>query len=110
MSSLVAIQDETVGAWARERGISVTGYASLAGNDEVVALLAEEVERVSVSLPPEHRIQGFRLLPRPLVLELSPMGTIRRAAVEAAFASLVDEIYGAPADRTPVGPAGTTAP
>jgi hypothetical protein len=36
------------------------------------------------------------------------MGTIRRAAVEAAFASLLDEIYGASAGHASTAPADAT--
>jgi len=107
VGALVELNEEAAGDWARRRGISVSTYATLAGNEHVVQLLEEEVRAASDVLPPEHRVLAFRILSQPLRDELTPTGKIRRDVVERRYAELIDEMYADHAlTRRQIGVAG----
>jgi len=93
VATLVELNEEAAGDWARRRGISVSTYAALAGNEYVVQLVEEEVRAASDALPLEQRVLAFRILSQPLRDELTPTGKIRRDVVERRYAELIDEIY-----------------
>ncbi len=93
VSALLELHHEAVVEWARRRGIGVTTYGQLAGDDQVVGLVAAAVEEANSRLPEGRRVRAFRILPRPLADELTPTGKIKRAVVEERFAPLLAEIY-----------------
>jgi long-chain acyl-CoA synthetase len=93
VATVLELHEEAVADWARRRGISVSSYAALAANEQVLELLEEEVRAANDRLPAEHRVLGFRILSQPLRDELTPTGKIRRAVVESRNAELIDEMY-----------------
>ncbi len=98
VSAVIELDAEAVSQWARQAGVAVTTYGSLATNPQVVELIEREVATANAGLPEAHRIRRFRILPRPLADELTPTGKVRRGVVEAAYRDLIDELYaGAPA-------------
>jgi long-chain acyl-CoA synthetase len=93
VTAVVELNEDAVGDWARRRGISVSTYAALAENADVVQLLEADVRTASDGLPTEQRILAFRILTHPLRDELTPTGKIRRAVVERRYSELIDEMY-----------------
>lgn len=93
VATVLELHEEAVADWARRRGISVSSYAALAANEQVLELLEEEVRAANDRLPAEQRVLGFRILSQPLRDELTPTGKIRRAVVESRNAELIDEMY-----------------
>jgi len=93
VSALVELREDAAAEWARAQGIAVTTYESIVANDRVRELLAAEVEKANEALPPDQRVQAFRLFPQPLRDELGPTGAVKRSVVEARYRGLIEELY-----------------
>lgn len=94
--ALIGIELDTVGDWARRRGIAYTTYADLASKPEVVSLIDEWVDHVNRDLARVEQVKAFRLLDRELDEEggeLTATQKVKRRAVEQQFALLIEEMY-----------------
>jgi long-chain acyl-CoA synthetase len=103
VTALVELHQESVAEWARRQGVPVTTYASLVTSEAVVGLIDGAVEEANRELPEGSRVEGFRVLPRPLERELTPTGKIRRAVVEAEHAELIEAMYAGSGEAVPSG-------
>lgn len=105
LAALVGIELDTVGAWALRHGVGYTTYADLASKPEVVELVAGVVEEANRELAQVETIKRFGLLPKELDQEegeLTATMKVKRKAIEAEFASLIDSLYSDPAPSTEV--------
>jgi long-chain acyl-CoA synthetase len=93
VTALLELNGDAIAEWARGAGVAVTTYASFATNDQVVALIEQEVVAANASLPDEQRVRRFRILPRPLADELTPTGKVRRDVLAEKYSPLLDEMY-----------------
>jgi long-chain acyl-CoA synthetase len=92
----------SVGNWAERRGLAYSGYADLAQNADVVALIKECVEKVNAELAGEagladSQIRRFLVLHKELDPdddELTRTRKVRRGFVAEKYAVLVDAMYG----------------
>src|SRR5262249_22076776 len=66
LAALIEMDYETVAEWARGRGLTHAGYASLAAHPEVTRLLDAELARANASLGRVEQVKAFRVLPREL--------------------------------------------
>jgi long-chain acyl-CoA synthetase len=97
VSALVQIDYAVVSDWATREGIQYTSFGDLSANPEVQKLLGAEVRRCNEQLPRVAQVREFRTLPRELNEddgELTATQKVRRRNVVAAYASLIEEIYG----------------
>ena len=94
--ALVTINEETVGAWARARGLAWTGYGDLAGKPEVEELIWGEIQQVNGKLASYESIKKIAVLPRDFSQEtgeLTPKMSIKRKVVESRYADLIGSMY-----------------
>ncbi|GFK94080.1 Long-chain-fatty-acid--CoA ligase FadD15 [Fundidesulfovibrio magnetotacticus] len=99
VSALVCLDAEIAGRWAEGRQITYTTYQDLACREELYALVREEIARVNLELPEEHRVRRFALLYKELDAddgELTRTRKVRRQVVEERYAPLVEALFGAP--------------
>jgi long-chain acyl-CoA synthetase len=97
ISALVQIEYEVVADWATRREITYTSFADLSSNEYVLKMLDAEVHRCNELLPRVAQVRTFRTLPKELNEddgELTATRKVRRRNVHAAYASLIDDIYG----------------
>ena len=95
-SGLVEIDPETVGEWAKARGLLFTGFTSLTELPEVVDLVASEVEEHNQSLARVEQVKRFRILPKQLDPEegdTTPTRKIKRRHFEEMFQDLIEDMY-----------------
>jgi long-chain acyl-CoA synthetase len=98
--ALIGIELDTVGAWAGRHGVRYTTYADLATKPEVEALVRKVVEEVNAGLAQAETVKRFALLPKELGQEegeLTATMKVKRKAIEAEFAPLIESLYTAPA-------------
>ena len=95
-TALVAIDEDSVVRWARERGLAVSGYAELAADPRVMELVQEQVDTVNSLLPHFERVRAIHLLSTPLSQEdgsLTPTLKVKRAVVIARNRDVIDGFY-----------------
>jgi long-chain acyl-CoA synthetase len=96
ISALVQIEYDRVGDWATRRGIAHTSHTDLAGKDEVVALIADEIDKANEHLARVEEVRAFRLLDRELSQdegELTATQKVRRRVIHEAYADLIESMY-----------------
>lgn len=95
-AGLVEIDPDTVGDWAKARGLLFTGFTSLTELPEVVELIASEVEQRNQSLARVEQVKKFRILPKQLDPEegdTTPTRKIKRRHFQEMFNDLIDDMY-----------------
>lgn len=97
LSALIQIDFDATGKWAQERRIPYTTYRTLAENDEVRALIGQEVKRVNDRFARVENIREFVILAKELDHddgELTATMKVRRRIVEEKFGDEIRRIYG----------------
>jgi len=97
----INIDMEAVGNWAERRNLPYSGYADLAGRQEVYALIADCVEKVNADLAHDtllanSQIHRFLVLHKELDPdddELTRTRKVRRGFIAQKYAILIDALY-----------------
>ena len=83
-------------AYARDHGIAFKDRADLVRSPNILAFMQQQVDELTLMLPPHERIRQIGLVPREFNTdegELSATQKIKRAVVEEHFRDLIEEIY-----------------
>jgi len=94
--ALVAINEETVGKWAKENGLDYRDYADLASRPEVRKLIQAGIDDVNSGLASYERIKAFHLLDHDLSQatgEMTPKMSVKRKVVEARHREILEGFY-----------------
>lgn len=97
VGALIQIDFDTVGRWARERGIAYTTFKSLTQLPGVRALVQEVVDGVNARFARVENIRRYVLIEKELDHddgELTATQKVRRSIVNTKFAKELVEIYG----------------
>jgi len=97
VGALIQIDIDTVGRWAREKGLAYTTYKSLTLLPEVRALVDGVVKEVNARFARVENIRRFVLLEKELDHddgELTATQKVRRGIINTKFAKELVEIYG----------------
>ncbi len=96
LTALIGIELDTVGNWALRKGLAYTTYRDLSEKPEVIELIQKVVDETNEKFARVENIRQFRLLPKELDHEdgeLTATQKLKRAAMEEAFADLVEDMY-----------------
>ncbi len=94
--ALIGIELETVSDWATRRRLAFTTYHDLSEQPEVQRLVSDWVDEVNLELAPVEQVKRFALLPKELDHEegeLTATQKVKRRAIAARFAPLVEGLY-----------------
>ncbi|MFZ5780196.1 MAG: AMP-binding protein [Pseudomonadota bacterium] len=95
--AMIAIDMQTVGAWAEKRGLPYTSYMDLSRKPEVAELIGGEIAKANVTLPDVQQVKRFLLLNKELEAddaEMTRTRKVRRKFVAEKYASIIDAFYG----------------
>lgn len=95
-SALVTINEETVGKYASDNGISFKDYADLSAKPEIHALIEQDIAAVNSELPSYEQVKKFALLPEDFTVEngmLTPSMKTKRRIIEGTYQSVLDGFY-----------------
>lgn len=94
--ALIGIEPDTVGEWARRRGLPYTTYRDLSEKPEVRELVQGLVTEVNTRFAHVEQIKRFAFLPKELDHEdgeLTATQKVKRSAVAKLFEDLVEGMY-----------------
>ncbi|MEV4160396.1 AMP-dependent synthetase/ligase [Nonomuraea dietziae] len=94
--ALIGIELDTVGEWARRRGLSYTTYRDLSEKSEVRELVQGIVDEVNQRFARVEQVRRFALLPKELDHEdgeLTATQKVKRSAIAKLFEELVEGMY-----------------
>jgi long-chain acyl-CoA synthetase len=95
--AMIAIDMQTVGAWAEKRGLPYTSYMDLSRKPEVAELIGGEIAKANITLPDVQQVKRFLLLNKELEAddaEMTRTRKVRRKFVAEKYASVIDAFYG----------------
>ena len=96
ISALLAPNFAALEDWARQHGIEAKSRAELVADSRVVALYAEIVREVNGSLANFEALKRFRVVAEEWTQEsgeLTPSMKLKRRAITARYASVIDALY-----------------
>jgi long-chain acyl-CoA synthetase len=96
VTAIVCMRYAMVARWAEGQGLAFTTYTHLAARPEVYQLIAREVDKVNLSLPPPQRICRFLLLYKELDAddgELTRTRKVRRSVIDQRYRAVIDALY-----------------
>ncbi|MCD4677957.1 MAG: AMP-binding protein [Desulfobacula sp.] len=96
LSCLIMIDEDNVVKFAQDNKIQFSTYKDLTCDEQVIALIDEEVKKVNETLARVENIRKFTLLPKRLYEEdgeVTPTMKIKRKFVNEAFKDLIDDMY-----------------
>ncbi|MFH0845059.1 MAG: AMP-binding protein [Pseudomonadota bacterium] len=94
--TLVSINMENVGNWARNRNTAYTTFTDLSQNLRVYELIRSEVEKINKRLPEQMRLQRFVLLPKELHPddeELTRTRKVKRKVINERYVDLIESLF-----------------
>ncbi|WP_336205623.1 AMP-dependent synthetase/ligase [Nonomuraea sp. LPB2021202275-12-8] len=94
--ALIGIELDTVGEWARRRGLSYTTYRDLSDRPETRELVQRIVDEVNTRFARVEQVKRFAFLPKELDHEdgeLTATQKVKRAAIAKLFEDLVEGMY-----------------
>ncbi len=92
---LITLDEEEIGAWARERGLT-EDLATLSSHPDVHALIAAELDRANSRYAKVEQVKKFVLLDHDLSQEggeLTPTLKVKRNVVNEKYVDLFDALY-----------------
>ena len=93
---MIEIDFACVSEWARQNKVVYTSFTSLTAAEEVVALIAREIDAVNERLSRVEQVKKFRVLPKELDPEegdTTPTRKIKRKHLCTLFEELIEDIY-----------------
>jgi long-chain acyl-CoA synthetase len=96
VSSMIAIDLGTVGAWAERRGLAYTSFMDLSRKPEIAELIVQEVSKINASLPRALQVRRVLLLNKELEAddaEMTRTRKVRRRFVAEKYANVIDAFY-----------------
>lgn len=96
VTALIELDPGNTENWARKRGIVFSTYQSLAANEAVYELIANEIRMACESLPEALRVRRFALLPKELHAddeEITRTRKVKRGVVESRYGALLEALY-----------------
>ncbi len=95
-AALVTLDADSIGGWAKDRGLSDTSYEELTVSDAVHEMIHEHVEKLNASLNRWETIKKWALLDHDLSVErgeLTPSLKVKRGVVAEQNKEILDGFY-----------------
>jgi len=96
VGALIQIDRDATGDWAQRQQVAYTSFGDLASKDEVLDLIAREVNKANDLLVRVEEVKGFKLFEKELNQddgELTATQKVRRRAIHEAYEELIESIY-----------------
>jgi long-chain acyl-CoA synthetase len=96
ITALIVIDEENVVKYAQDHKVQYTTFASLTRTEDVVQLIAEEVNKVNKQIARVENIRKFRLLDKKLYTEdgeVTPTMKVKRKAIAEQYKDVIEEMY-----------------
>ncbi|ADI13710.1 AMP-dependent synthetase and ligase [Truepera radiovictrix DSM 17093] len=94
--ALLVLDEDNVGRWATDKGVSYTTYTDLTRHPEVVKLIEGEVAAVNKGLARVETLKRFAILPKRLHFEdgeVTATMKVKRRAIAERYRDLIESLY-----------------
>ncbi len=94
--AMIAIDMQTVGAWAEKRGLPYSSFMDLSRKAEVAGLIADEIAKANATLPDVQQVKRYLLLNKELEAddaEMTRTRKLRRKFVAEKYDAVINAFY-----------------
>ena len=96
LSCLIIIDEDTVVKYAQDNKVQFSTYRDLTEDEEIRALIDQEIRTVNESLSRVEKVKKFTILPKKLYEEdgeMTPTMKVKRKFINEAFGDLIEAMY-----------------
>jgi long-chain acyl-CoA synthetase len=96
LTALIVIDEENVTKYAQDKKVQYTTYATMTRAEEVIALIAEEIDKVNKQVARVENIRKFKIIDKKLYTEdgeVTPTMKVKRKSINAQFGDLIESMY-----------------
>jgi long-chain acyl-CoA synthetase len=96
VAAMVAIDINTVGKWAEQRGMPYTSYLDLASKADVATMILAEVRKINATLPDALKVKRLVLLNKELDAddaEITRTRKVRRGFIAEKYGPVISALY-----------------
>jgi long-chain acyl-CoA synthetase len=96
ISAIIVIDEENVVKYAQDHKLQFTTFATLTKNEEVIALIQGEIDKVNKQLARVENIRKFKILDKKLYTEdgeVTPTMKVKRKFINEHYADLIESMY-----------------
>ena len=96
LSCLIIIDEDTVVKYAQDNKVQFSTYRDLTEDEEIRALIDQEIKTVNESLSRVEKVKKFTILPKKLYEEdgeMTPTMKVKRKFINEAFGDLIEAMY-----------------
>jgi long-chain acyl-CoA synthetase len=96
LTCLIMLDQDNAEHFAQAHSIPFSSYGSLCRSEAIVALIAEEVEKVNQRFARVEQIKKFRIIDKALTAEdeeLTPTMKLKRKVISEKYRNLIDSMY-----------------
>jgi len=98
VTALIEIDLDTVSAWARQNGVTYTGFIDVCRNPAIIDLIKAEIEEANKDLARVEQVKDFRIIPKELDPwndgePITPTRKVKRDQMYARFKELIESMY-----------------
>jgi long-chain acyl-CoA synthetase len=97
IAALVALDEESLPAWAASHGKEGLTAEELHGDEDLVAEVQTAIDYANKAVSRAEAVKAFRILPHDLSIEggeLTPTLKVKRSVVASKYAMVIEDIYG----------------
>lgn len=96
ITALIVIDEENVVKYAQDHKVQYTTFATLTRTEEVIALIAGEIDKVNGQVARVENIRKFRLLDKKLYTEdgeVTPTMKVKRKSIARDYKDIIEDMY-----------------
>ena len=96
ITALIVIDEENVTKYAQDNKVQYTTFATMTRAQEVIDLIAEEIDKVNKQVARVENIRKFKILDKKLYAEdgeVTPTMKVKRKSINAQFGDLIESMY-----------------
>ncbi|MFO7569037.1 MAG: AMP-binding protein [Smithellaceae bacterium] len=96
ITALIVIDEENVVKYAQDQKVQYTTFASLTRTEEVIKLIADEIDKVNKQIARVENIRKFRLLDKKLYTEdgeVTPTMKVKRKSISEQYKDIIEAMY-----------------
>ena len=96
LTALIVLDEENVTKYAQDKKVQYTTFATMTRAQEVIDLIAEEINKVNKQVARVENIRKFKIIDKKLYTEdgeVTPTMKVKRKSINAQFADLIESMY-----------------
>lgn len=96
LTAIIVLDEENINKYAQDNKVQYSTYADLAENEDIIALIDQELNKVNKTLARVSTVRKYRILNKRLYQEdgeMTPTMKVKRAFINKTYGELIESMY-----------------